>query len=104
MVGRLFGVLLVLNFLATLAAAMLGLLLVGLGDTILYDTNTWAFRVVLDRDQAQAIIWMAKDMLWWAVVPLLVTNAVWVGVTLRLLLVLATRPAVAHPNGSARQA
>lgn len=74
---KLLTIMIVVNILATIAAVAWSLLWLHVAGLVLYDTNLEAFMHALTPEQGQGITHMAKSILRWAIVPLVVTNRLW---------------------------
>lgn len=100
---RVLRTLVVVNVLATIGAIVWAAVWLFFGDLALYDTNLEAFKFALSPEQGRGITAMAGSLLSCAVIPLMITNCVWLAVVVaRWLMVVEPEdsPPPARPRES----
>ena len=105
MVQRTLTILVVLNAIASVAMSIWTLFLVRFAGLLMWDTNGEAFKFALNKEQRESILWRQDSTLQGAVYPLLITNVVWIILTVaffccREKAVAAETSAEPKPRGS----
>jgi hypothetical protein len=82
MVQKILTALVAVNTIATVAVSLWAVFVLQFAGLMMWDTNVETFKFTLNDQQRESILWRQDNTLQGTIIPLLITNAMWIALVI----------------------